>query len=152
MANEFKFLDPGKLVDHELELILSETNPENVEKKYVPAYKFDLYNTATKEKMGYIHLRIGQNENIFYGGNIGYGVDEKYRGHHFAARSCKLLFDLARRHGLSEVWITCNVGNFASRRSAELAGFKLIEIVDLPEHNEMYEKGERQKCRYKIDL
>jgi predicted acetyltransferase len=33
-------------------------------------------NAKTAEVMGYIHLRIGNNENTKYGGHIGYGVDE----------------------------------------------------------------------------
>lgn len=152
MNEEFNFLDPGKLIDSELELILVEKEPENFVKKYVPTYKFDLVNLNNKEKMGYIHLRIGNNENIFYGGNIGYGVDEKYRGNHYAARGCKLLFNLARKHNLKELWITCNIDNIASGRTAELAGFKLIEVVNVPPHNEMYARKEYQKRRYKIEL
>jgi hypothetical protein len=30
-----------------------------------------------------------------------------------------------------------------------LAGFELIEIVDLPPTTDMYRDGERQKCRYR---
>ena len=58
----------------------------------------------------------------------------------------------AKQHGINPVWITCNPDNWASRRTCELAGARLIEIVDLPEHTDMYQKGERQKCRYRIDL
>jgi hypothetical protein len=42
--------------------------------------------------------------------------------------------------------------NIASRRTFELAGAKFVEIVDLPEDTDMYQEGERQKCRYRIDL
>ena len=87
-----------------------------------------------------------------YGGHIGYGVLPRYRGHRYAARACKLLFPLARRHGLNPLWITCNPDNIASRRTCELAGGKLVEIVDLPEDIDMYQAGERQKCRYRFDL
>jgi hypothetical protein len=27
----------------------------------------------------------------------------------------------------------------------------LVEIVDLPEDNDMYQKGERRKCRYRLE-
>jgi len=27
----------------------------------------------------------------------------------------------------------------------------LVEIVDLPEDNDMYQKGERRKCRYLLE-
>jgi hypothetical protein len=49
-------------------------------------------------------------------------------------------------------WITCNLDNIASRKTCELAGARLVEIVDLSEDTDMYRKGERQKCRYRIDV
>ena len=30
-------------------------------------------------------------------------------------------------------------------------GAELVEIVDLPEDNDMYQKGERRKCRYLLE-
>ena len=104
------------------------------------------------EKIGAISFRVGNNDNTKYGGHIGYDVIEKYRGNRHAARSCKLLFPLAKRHGIIPLWITCNPDNIASRKSCEMAGGKLVEIVDLPEENEQYQRGDRQKCRYRFDL
>jgi predicted acetyltransferase len=52
---------------------------------------------------------------------------------------------------LQTVWITCNPDNWASRRTCELAGAELVEIVDLPEDNDMYRKGKRRKCRYRLE-
>ncbi|KKQ27835.1 MAG: Tagatose 1,6-diphosphate aldolase [Candidatus Magasanikbacteria bacterium GW2011_GWC2_37_14] len=150
MKNIFKFLSPGKLIDNELELILVKKIPANEEKKYVPAYNFEMKNSSTSECMGLIHLRIGNNENIFYGGHIGYGVKEKFRGHHYAARSIKLLLPFAKKHNLNEIYITCDTNNLASRKTCELAGGKLIEIVDLPKHNDQYLNGDRKKCRYRF--
>jgi hypothetical protein len=31
-------------------------------------------------------------------------------------------------------------------------GAYLVDIVDLPSESAMYQKGERQKCRYRLDL
>ena len=62
------------------------------------------------------------------------------------------MLPLARKHGFKTIWITCNPDNFASRRTCELLGAQMIEIVDLPEDNEMYQRGEHQKCRYRLDL
>jgi tagatose 1,6-diphosphate aldolase len=59
---------------------------------------------------------------------------------------------LARHYSLNPLWITCNPDNYASRRTCELAGATFIEIVDLPEDTDMYQMGERQKCRYRLDL
>jgi len=148
----FTFIEPGSLVDSELELILIEKTPEVPDKSFLPSYSFEMRLVHKRERMGQLSLRIGNNENITYGGHIGYSVDDPYQGNHYAARSCILVFPLARQHGINPVWITCNPDNMASRRTCEIAGGKLIEIVDIPEDNNQYEKGERQKCRYRFDL
>ena len=148
----FKFLNPGKLIDNDLELVLVKKTPADEKRGYFPAYEFEMRNVKTGKKMGHINLRIGNNENIKYGGHIGYGVDEKFRAKHYAARSLKLLFPFAKKHGLNELLVTCNPENTASGRACEFAGGKLIEIVDLPEYNEQYQRGDRQKCRYRFDL
>ncbi len=152
-TEDFTFLDPGRLVDGDLELVLVKKKTGNPEKELVPAYDFKMRLLGTEMKMGHINLRIGNIDKIVkYGGHIGYGVDPEYRGHRYAARSCRLLFPFAKRHGLNTLWITCNPGNLGSRKTCEIAGGKLIEIVDLPEDNDMYKKGDRKKCRYRFDL
>lgn len=59
---------------------------------------------------------------------------------------------LARHHEMTELWVTCNPDNIASRRTCELAGGVLVEIVDLPEDIDMYQEGERRKCRYRFGM
>ena len=149
----FQFCDPGRLVDGDLELVLMEKYAGDPAKGYVPAYKFQMKRGGQEETVGSIELRLGNTNHILmYAGHIGYGVAPEHRGQHYAARACRLLLPLARRHGLETVWITCNPDNVASRRTCELAGAKLVEIVDLPADMDMYREGERQKCRYRLDL
>jgi predicted acetyltransferase/protein associated with RNAse G/E len=149
----FDFYEPGQLTDEELELLLIEKDPGNPKINYVPAYHFKMVRMGEDLQIGSIDLRIGNTYNlVMFGGHIGYRVEPEYRGHHYAARACKLLLPLARRHGLKTLWITCNPDNIASRRTCELAGAELVEIIDLPEDNDMYQEGERQKCRYRLDL
>ena len=150
--DNFAFLDPGKLLDDELELVLVKRNPANPEKKYVPGYEFEMRHSETGEKMGNARLSIGYNENIHYGGHVGYNVLERFRGKRLAARSLNLIFPLAKHHGINPIWITFNPENIASRKTCEIAGGILQEIVDLPEHNEQYQDGDRKKCRYRFDL
>ncbi|MDI9636267.1 GNAT family N-acetyltransferase [Geitlerinema splendidum] len=149
----FEFHDPGKLLDDRLELILVERYSGDPNLGYVPAYKFKLICQAPEEEVGKIDLRIGNTHDlIMYGGHIAYSVNPEHRGHRFAARACRLLFPLAKQHGLKELWITCNPNNIASRRTCEIAGATLVEIVNLPEYSDMYLEGERQKCRYRVEL
>ena len=150
----FTFYNPGILIDRDLELILTETiSPETNLIAPVPVYNFAMRQTKTTEKLGRISFRVANTEDIvLYAGHFGYDVVEKYRGHRYAARSCQLLFPLAIKHRVNPLWITCNPDNHASRRTCEIAGGKLIEIVDLPPDNDQYLDGERQKCRYRFDL
>jgi len=149
----FEFLDPGRLVDGDLELVLDETRPADPVRGYVPGYVFKMVPGGGGACAGHISLRIGNPfPLVLYGGHIGYGVEEEYRGRHYAARACRLLMDLARHHGLRALWITCTPENTASRRTCELAGAEFVEIVDLPPDSDMYRRGERRKCRYRLDL
>ncbi len=148
-----KFLDPGKLVDEELELLLVKTYPEDPSRGFSPAYKFIMTIHSQGGDVGQIQLRVGNTEHIhLYAGHLGYSVMEKYRGNRYAVRATNLILPLARNHDLNPLWITCNPNNIPSRRTCEILGAKLIEIVDLPEHTNMYKRGERQKCRYRLDL
>jgi predicted acetyltransferase len=149
----FEFLDPGELRDNDLMLKLVELRPEDSDRAWVPCYMFYIMSAESGRRAGEIQIRIGDTDHLrLYGGHIGYGVRPEFRGRHFAARSLRLLIPLARRHGLSELWITCNPDNFASRRTCELAGAEFVEVVDLPPDTDMYREGERQKCRYRLDL
>ena len=149
----FEFHDPGRLVDHDLELVLVETDPGDASINHVPAYTFMMRLSEKHVDVGRIQLRVGSTDHVVtYAGHLGYSVYPEHRGHRYAARACRLLFSLARSHGLRTLWVTCTPDNAASRRTCELAGGKLVEVVSLPEDTDMYRRGERAKCRYRIDL
>ena len=138
------FYGTEDLRDGEIFLRLALTCDAQPEKRWLPAYYFDIC-LLSGEKIGYCDLRIGHNEKTYVGGNIGYGIDEEHRGHHYAAKACKLLFRQARKHGLEHLFISCGTENFASARTCELAGGEFVEIADVPEDNELYE--DLQKVR-----
>lgn len=141
-----EFLNTDNLKTDEIVLKLDHTCEANPEKQWVPAYYFNIC-LPDGTAIGYCDLRIGHNQKLYVGGNIGYGIDEPYRGHRYAAKACKLLFGLAKRHGLDYVIITCQPDNIASARTCEIAGGRFLEIVDIPEDNEMYADG---KCKVRV--
>lgn len=151
LSSCFTFLDPGELTDGVVRLQLVETRPADPARGWVPCYIFHIHTEQSGERAGEIHLRIGNTDHLrLYGGHIAYGVRPEYRGRRFAARAIRLILPLALHHDLSELWITCNPDNFASRRTCESAGAEFVEIVDLPPETDMYQEGERQKCRYRL--
>jgi hypothetical protein len=85
------FYDTGDLRDGEIVLQLKETREAQPEKRWLPAYYFDIC-LPDGAKAGNCSLRVGHNEKTRIGGNIGYGVYPAYRGHHYAAKACVLLF------------------------------------------------------------
>jgi tagatose 1,6-diphosphate aldolase len=102
---------------------------------------------------GSISLRVGHTPSIeLYFGHIGYHVYPPARGRHYAERACRLLFPLARAHGLRTLWITCNPDNTASRRTCERLGGVLTETVPVPKDNPLHAQGDREKCRYRVEI
>ncbi len=145
------FIDTDFLENDEIKLVLEKTVDGNEKKGWVPAYHFFICNKEGM-KLGICDLRIGHNDKLYYGGNIGYSVDVEYRGHHYASKACILLFELAKKHDLKYVIITCNPDNYASRKTCQYAGGELIDIVELPEDNDMRDIGETKKCIFRFEL
>ena len=146
------FLNTSFLADEEIQLRLKKTVKANAKKEWLPAYHFFICDKRGNE-MGLCDLRIGHNTKTYYGGNIGYQIYEPFRGHHYAGKACLLLFELARKHNMDYLIITCNPDNYASRKTCEFATCELIEIVELPEDNDMrINDGETHKCIYRRDL
>ncbi len=146
------FFPVGLLRDDDLSLTLAGTEPLDERADRVPTYRFDMRLRGVACAVGSISLRVANTDHIVnYLGHIGYHVEPAYRGRHLAARSCRLLLPLARQHGLNPLWITCNPDNWASRRTCELAGAYLVEIVDVPPNNPIHIGGEPRKCRYRLD-
>ena len=123
-------------------------------KGIVPAYHFWMRLPHSGPVVaGAIALRISNDSHTcLYYGHIGYHVYPQHRGHHYAARACQLLLPLAKRHGLSTLWITCNPDNFPSRRTCERINAQLIETIDVPHGHPLYLRGEKQKCRYRVSI
>jgi len=152
MNTDFRFLNPGRLVDGDLELVLVKKAPANPAKKHVPWYQCEMRKVGGRGSIGRIHLRVGSARRLRYPGHVGFRVNKQSRGKRYAARSCRLLLPLANAHGIKGLWITCHPSNVASRRSCELAGAKYVETVRVPKDHEMYGRGARYMRRYRIDV
>ena len=148
----FKFVRKLNLYSDEIYLALQRTIDADSELGMVPVYIFDICLIATDERAGSCELRVGYNDSIYYTGNIGYTVFMKHRGNRYAMKACLLLFELAKKHNMKKLIITCNPDNAASAKTCDLLGAKYITTVDIPPDNIMYILGDRQKMIYEVIL
>ena len=120
---------------------------------FVPAHRFDIVEETSDQTVGMITLRLGETPEIrLYAGHVGYAVNPEFQGHRYAARALSLLLALAWKVGMAELWVTCNPDNEASKRTCELAGGEYVETVQVPQSHTLYQRGMREKCRYRFDL
>ncbi len=146
------FLDVSFLRSDELRLTLDHTAEADPVKGWVPAYHLHIC-LPDGTRIGRCDLRIGHNRKLYFGGNIGYTVFPDWRGHHYAEKACRLLFTLAKKHGLGYLIITCRPNNPASRRTCERLGGELLEIAELPADNDMRLKdGYTHVCVFRYEL
>ncbi len=144
----FEFLGPELLTDLVVDLRLTARKEADPLKGHSPMYEYGITLHGSKARIGGINLRVGTDPSFLTSGHIGYGIDEPYRGHHYASRACLLIGNVALLHGLTPLFITCAPENIASRRTCERIGGKLLGTYDVPVDHEMYRRGRRRVCRY----
>lgn len=142
---DFNFIDSEKI---SLKIIDTYFNKDGD----LPFYYWDIVLKSINKSIGKISFRIGSNYHSYFNGNIGYEIDEEYRGHNYAALACKLLFDVARYHKMKSFFITCDVDNIASYKTIEKIGGKLVEIVLPPKDYIYYFEGILEHRIYLIEL
>ncbi|MDP6779150.1 MAG: GNAT family N-acetyltransferase [Candidatus Latescibacteria bacterium] len=153
MSDTFQFLDPGTLIDRDLQLVLVDQGYKDPEGDRVPFYLFGMKRVPDGANMGGIMLRIGDAATVLrYACHLGFDVRPEHRGRRYAARSVGLLLPFARRQGLDKVWIGCDPDNAASRRTCELAGGAYQETIPVPPDIDLYEQGMRLLRRHCIDV
>jgi len=146
----FEFIAVAPLVDGDLKLVLAESQPADANAWHVPAYTFHLH-PHSGEYAGRIRLRVGWNDDIItYAGQIGYAVEPAFRGRRFAERACRLILPLANRHGLEQLWITCQPDNLASRRTLERLGAHYAGVLDVPPEYPLDAGHERKKACFRL--
>ena len=120
--------------------------------QFVPSYYYGIYVHDTERRVGYCDLRVGKNDELYYAGNIGYRINQPYRGRHYAYEACRMLFALAKKKGMEDLIITCSPDNTASRKTLERLHGTYLETADVPGGHWLYLRGETVKRIYRFDL
>ena len=149
------FVDVPVLDDGIIRMVCIAKKPADPVKKWIPAYIFAICKGS--ERVGDLSLRIGYGGsdhdcNCYYGGQIGYNIDEKYRGNGYAGRAVKLVLPIAKAHNFSKLLITTNESNTASMRVCEKLGARLVRVARLPEWTELYQLGNRYQNIYELSI
>lgn len=139
--------------DGELTLRISSVSGADETKGFVPMYRFDIIRQSDGVTIGETDLRLGYVRNVYYGGNIGYGIKEEYRGNGYAQKAVRLLFQIARAHRMPYLIITCAQENEASRKTLEHLNGTLLETRVAPTYSSLYRDGATQvHCIFQFDL
>ena len=136
-----------------IDLVLDKTTKGDPAKNWVPACFYNIVLHGTNQVVGVIDARIGSNENLYYGGHIGYTVNEEFRGHGYAVEAVELVKQVFILNEMHKVYITNNLDNKASIRVCEKAGAKFIAVEELPSHNDMrVKRGETHKNIWELSF
>lgn len=139
--------------DGEITLKVESISAADEKTGHVSAYKFGIVRLNDGARAGLIDLRLGYVRNLYFGGNIGYAVDEAFRGHGYAGKACRLVFEIARAHHMPYLIVSCAKANEASRRTLERLGGELLETRVPPSYSALYQKGERgEHCIFRFNL
>lgn len=112
-------------------------------------YWWNIINKSSNETVGKISFRIGYNKTSYYNGHIGYEVDEKYRGNHYAYKACLLLSQVCKYYNMDYLYLTCDYDNIASFKTIEKLNVALIEEVVPPKDYIYYYDGIKKQKIYK---
>lgn len=106
--------------------------------KIIPFYYFDIYLNENDNPIGKISIRIGHNEHSYYNGNLGYEIDEDFRGKGYAKEAVLMIYDIARYHGMSYLYVSCNNDNLPSKKVINKLGGLHLEDVFPPKSYVFY--------------
>ncbi len=111
-----------------------------------PSIYYNILKHDTNTVVGRCDLRVGENVELYYAGNIGYSIDIEHRGNGFAYHACNILFKIAKEeYNMKDLIITCSPNNIASYKTCLKLNGKLLETVMVPEDHWLYAKGEIEK-------
>ncbi|MCM1193260.1 MAG: GNAT family N-acetyltransferase [Butyrivibrio sp.] len=128
----FSFSDSfDELENTRLKLKVIAKDPGN--EKEIPFYWYEILRKPDMTPIGKVSIRIGHNYHSYYNGNIGYEIDDGFRGCHYAREAAETVLTVAGYHGMKKVYLTCEEDNIASYRTIESLGARLVETAVIPE-------------------
>jgi predicted acetyltransferase len=139
-----------KLENQQLLLTLISYFPGN--EKEIPFYWYEISLKETGQKIGKISIRLGMNKDSYFNGNIGYEIDEPFRGHAYSLKAAKMVLKVARAYGMKDLIISCQEDNLASAKIIEALGGELLEIAPIPQDYFAYQPGLSKQRIYRLDL
>lgn len=142
-SNKYDFL-----TDDEITLKIS--GKYSGDEELLPFYYYDIF--LDDRFIGRISMRIGSNFNSYYNGNIGYEIEEKFRGNNYAFRACKLVLPIAKAHGMNEIILTCDEDNIPSYKTIEKLGAELVQITKPPEAYFAYRENMKKQRIYRLHI
>ena len=147
--NKFEFINSFDILSKdEVTLKICQKYPGDDE--LLPFYYYDII--IGDSIVGKISIRIGNNYHSYYNGNIGYEIDKEYRGNNYSYKACKLVFQVAKAHGMNELMLTCDESNIASYKTIEKLGAELIETEKPPKDYFAYRENMEKQRIYKLHI
>lgn len=152
----FKVLEGEIFSDGVIDLIILFTYDGNGDKGSVPFYGCRICLAGTDTRVGTIALRLNDNINnnkeFYYDGNIGYYINEEFRGKEYALSGCKLAIKIALLEDMNELIISCNEKNHSSIRVIDKLGAEFLETISVPEQYLDEHDTSSTRNRYKLKI
>lgn len=101
-------------------------------------FYYTIHDKLTKEKIGQCGIRLLENEENEYLGNIEYEIFAPYQGNHLAYKASMLLSNIALFFGVKKVSITTSPTNLASMATIQTLGAKYICVKQVPKKHRLY--------------
>lgn len=101
-------------------------------------FYYTIHDKLTKEKIGQCGIRLLENEENEYLGNIEYEIFVPYQGNHLAYKASMLLSNVALFFGVKKVSITTSPTNLASMATIQKLGAKYICVKQVPKKQRLY--------------
>ena len=149
---DIEFKTPQEMKFEDVTLFFENTISADKERGFVPVYRFGIMN-SNNERVGHISFKIGDTEHIVqHVGHIGYKIEEKHRGHSYAAKACIAIQKFISEY-YYEIILTCNPDNIPSIKTIEKIGAKFINQIELPKDSILRkERKENYKNRYSWEI